>query len=1587
MAATITGTFVIIDRATGPMKRMESQAQKTMRAIEDVGKAQDRSTGRDTERSYRRTEDAMKGVERQAKQTTRTFSDMDREHKKLSGSNNTLLTSLGKLGAGFAGLRAIMVGLKFGAIAVGVTTLAQAIGTLAGGAAALVPALVSAARAAAALPATIGAAIQGMLSFKLATGGVAEAIKAGMTLQTQAGRNAQDYALMQEQAAQRIQGAERTLFLAQRASTDAQRNLTEARRQARRELVDMTLAAQGAALAERRSQLAVREARRNLARTMIQPGATSLDIASARLGVQEAQLSAREARIQRGRTRADAARTKQRGVEGNPNVRSARQGLSDAIYNQTQATQELARAQRDANRQLAQGTPAMDGYRQAMKDLSPSAQRFVRQIVGMRKGFIDLRNAGAEELFPRLSNALDRLTKLGPTVRRVFTGTSRTIGVNAERAANRLTTPERIGDIGNIGEQQRKILDRLLRGLTNVGEGFIDIMVAARPFTDWLTKTILGWTRMWQETQKVNRASGLTAQRLDKTKEVLKKFFDIASNVWGTLRGIGRAATPLGDKLWTAIDKVTRRWKDWSNSVVGQTEMREWFNKLETPIRSMAGLVGDIAKAWARLTVRKEFTDSIDTLRKAVPGIEKLMGNVSSMGPTVASILAQLSTLLGNLPLSPIKLLLDTLDRILQIVNWLVKHIPGLGTVLSAILVAGAIRTGLTLVTRIVGKWAELFTMWRTAPRPPNVAPPASPGTGGTPYIAGEPPASPGTPGRLGRFRGRLAGRFPRTAGGLGRIGAGVGKFGRFAGGPAGLAASLAAMVGGDALTQGGHAGAGGALSGAGTGAAIGATVGSIIPGVGTGVGAVVGGIGGGVLGFLHGRQKGRDDSRARGANIAVGLAQHGGIDRLRAQQGHLQRRLAQRHGAIRDDMGHLVTGPGLAVTGGARSKAKDELSAVNQALGALETTQGQQQAGSLQQIYGVYQGGGAAQRRRGRGVVAKTFKEEFEKAGPAGRRALSNNVGQWISVLSKGDKSQRRMARTMTAAVKDAWGGMGRHISVVNGQILGGSQKEWGNIQTALSDPVETAKQDVTKGFTDMQKAAIGSLTSMGYTRAQARRIVRGMEAGGTSVPTGNKLVDANTKASQTSGTDTMTATTGHSATGSRIPGTGLHDNVAVAPGQMAAPGELIVNRHTERRVNQMLGGKTTLGAEVAGEHVPHYSPAILRAANGRYTNDTYGGRVFYAEGGRIVDIPGQPGEKIFSPILPALSKLIEQYHLRVTDGLGGSPPHAPNSDHLWGGAVDVVPGAGGSWEMVDKLAAWAEPKQNQPRFPFRWVGYNGDPGHGRGNHLHLSWSRGHYGLPGGAQGDLSVLGDIGAAQHITAARTRQGGLPGAIGNNALAAIAAGFNKRIDAAGGGGGGTGDLSNFSGGGNATANQQLGRRMMLAAGFGEDQWSALKTLWTGESGWNHLIANKSSGAYGIPQALPGSKMASEGADWRTNPATQIAWGLKYIKERYKSPSGALSAWNSRSPHWYSTGGRMNWAGWNAAGGNFSVNSPTLFGAGESGAEDVTIRPKGKGGGDITVHIERIDYRQKGDVRDAIREEMGMLAEDLGMVGKG
>ncbi|MCA2220384.1 lytic transglycosylase domain-containing protein [Nonomuraea aurantiaca] len=97
------------------------------------------------------------------------------------------------------------------------------------------------------------------------------------------------------------------------------------------------------------------------------------------------------------------------------------------------------------------------------------------------------------------------------------------------------------------------------------------------------------------------------------------------------------------------------------------------------------------------------------------------------------------------------------------------------------------------------------------------------------------------------------------------------------------------------------------------------------------------------------------------------------------------------------------------------------------------------------------------------------------------------------------------------------------------------------------------------------------------------------------------------------------------------------------------------------------------------------------------------------------------------------------------------------------------------------------------------------------------------------------------------------------------------------------------------------NKGIALNQVVQRAWSYEEFQCLDNLWTRESNWNHHAYNSSSGAYGIPQALPGGKMRGAGEDWKSNPETQIRWGLGYIKGRYGKPCGAWG--HFRAHNWY------------------------------------------------------------------------------------
>jgi hypothetical protein len=188
------------------------------------------------------------------------------------------------------------------------------------------------------------------------------------------------------------------------------------------------------------------------------------------------------------------------------------------------------------------------------------------------------------------------------------------------------------------------------------------------------------------------------------------------------------------------------------------------------------------------------------------------------------------------------------------------------------------------------------------------------------------------------------------------------------------------------------------------------------------------------------------------------------------------------------------------------------------------------------------------------------------------------------------------------------------------------------------------------------------------------------------------------------------------------------------------------------------------------------------------------------------------------------------------------------------------------------------------------------------------LALLRGATNVPGGSSGALGFLQNL--FDPLAAIRRRlgnigRGAVPGGqIGRDLVGAVK---DKVFDLATGWARGlVGTVGSAAGaviGGNGA--KAYAQKALANYGWGMAQWPALNALWEKESGWNPRADNPTSSAYGIPQALPGSKMASAGRDWRTNAATQIRWGLGYIRDIYGRPTNAWA--HSQAHNWYDDGG--------------------------------------------------------------------------------
>lgn len=644
---------------------------------------------------------------------------------------------------------------------------------------------------------------------------------------------------------------------------------------------------------------------------------------------------------------------------------------------------------------------------------------------------------------------------------------------------------------------------------------------------------------------------------------------------------------------------------------------------------------------------------------------------------------------------------------------------------------------------------------------------------------------------------------------------------------------------------------------------------------------------------------------------------------------------------------------------------------------------------------------------------------------GKDGGRVLAQNVLMWAREAKRNNPKLTSVYEEMVNQIQSRFEKMGQSIEVINGRIYTGSAKEWQNIASAMSNPIERAREEMSKSFTAIEQQAIGSLTAMGFSRAQAKTLVNESEKGGRTGHIAKQNMEAGpvlggNKISSPS--ETKAAGEGrfgkHHASGGRLPGgAGLHDNIYLGDGQWAAGDELMVNRHTERRVDRVLRmAGTSLGHEVRMENRAH-SQGFATGGRGRGRGGGGGGGVHY---------DGHP-----SDIIPGLKTVlgdVERHFpgLVVTATTDGE--HVPGSYHYKHEAVDI---SGGSGEM-DQAASWIKSSGlyrqlvegiHNPNLSVS-DGHMVDPSFysavwaEHANHIHMAVDHAVNAAQlgrGGAGAAMGGHGAPGGRVNLKAPRSGQGGVPGALANRGSEMFAAGLSQTLNKHMGGHGRGAGLHVSGGGVSAQIARVLfghGLNKVGAAGIIGNAYaeSTLNPSAVGSGGgglWGftsspysladlQAYAQKRHQPWGsatlqteflskfLPRSLIG-KLNSAGSPEQAAATFMSEWERPGIPRQSVREGGARTAFQQG----FATGGRgqSGFAGWFADGFHGMVHGPTLMGVGERGPEEVHITPSprrrraGRGGVgsnfQVHVHMGGVSINSGADAQ-SVGEDVGRHA---------
>ncbi len=409
---------------------------------------------------------------------------------------------------------------------------------------------------------------QAAITVKLAFAGVGKAISAGNKASKAGAGNAKalekaNKALIRAQRAlaKAYEDAAKSELRAKRDLIDAENELHKAREQAIEDLQQLGFDSEDAAIAEQRAGIELEKARETLARVSDLPP-NSRARKEAELAFAEADLNYRRAIDKNNDLKKTEAKNAAMGsfkqqVDGQESVVSAIRAVTDAEDGLKETKLENARAilsateNRDdaaeAVKDVKENKAATDAYADALKDLSPEAQRFVKYIVSLKDEFKKLKAFAGKDLFPLLEKAIDNLVKnLFPKLGPLLQGTGKALGEVALGFSKTITKAENLKRLEAIWKTNDKLLVNFGKAASNLYEVFLILLTAAKPLIDAFGNWLVKITGAWKTTLLADEATGKLANRFKIAQGIFKDLGTIFGNVFGGLGKLFEANTGPG---------------------------------------------------------------------------------------------------------------------------------------------------------------------------------------------------------------------------------------------------------------------------------------------------------------------------------------------------------------------------------------------------------------------------------------------------------------------------------------------------------------------------------------------------------------------------------------------------------------------------------------------------------------------------------------------------------------------------------------------------------------------------------------------------------------------------------------------------------------------------------------------------------------------------------------------------------------------------------------------------------------------------------------------------------------------------------